>query len=328
MAAPRRTALLTGVAGQDGLHLARLLQGRGHRVVGTVRPGDPSTGAMAVYLDGVEVHELDLADTDGFAALLGASGATRVFNLAGFSSVGASWDHAALVAELNGAAVERMLAAVVAERDGSGRDVRLFQAGSAEETGDAATSPYALAKARARAAVVRARETDGLFAVAGVLHNHESPLRPVRFVTRKITRAAAGIALGLADDVHLGNLHVTRDWGAAGDHVAAMAAMLEADRPEDLVVATGVSHTLGDLLDVAFAAAGLGDPAPYVVQDPGLVRPADAPALVADTARTREVLGWAPTLDFEQVVTRMVEADLERLRTGVEERASYVVVPG
>ena len=322
MAAPG-TALVTGVAGQDGVYLARELLSRGWRVVGTTRPGDPAAAAMAVYLAGVEVVEHDLRDAPGFRSLVAACRPTWVFNLAGFSSVGASWDQVALVEEVNGVAVEAMLSVLV-DLPARGDDVRFFQAGSAEETGAGAGSPYAHAKARARASVTRAREEHGLHAVTATLHNHESPLRPARFVTRKITRAAASIALGLTDSVSLGNLEVSRDWGAAADYVRAMVAMLELDAPQDLVVATGVSHTLHDLLDAAFRTAGLGDPSSYVVQDPALLRPADAPALVADISGTRRVLGWAPTTTFEQVVEQMVRVDLERLRTGVEESPAYL----
>ncbi|GEP39802.1 GDP-mannose 4,6-dehydratase [Nocardioides psychrotolerans] len=319
-----RVALVTGVAGQDGVYLARELLSRGWRVVGTTRPGDSAVAAMSVYLSGVEVVSHDLRDASGFEALVGEVRPSRVFNLAGFSSVGASWDHASLVEEVNGLAVERMLTSLVELRDRHGDDVRFFQAGSAEETGAGASSPYAASKTRARAAVTVAREAFGLHAVTATLHNHESPLRPQRFVTRKITRAAASIACGLADSVSLGNLEVSRDWGAAEDYVQAMVAMLELDAPQDLVIATGVSHTLRDLLDVAFEAAGLGDPASYVVQDRALLRPADAPSLVADTEPARRVLGWSPSLSFEQVVGHMVRTDLERLRSGVEESPAYL----
>ncbi len=324
--ADRPVALVTGVAGQDGVYLARLLLAQGWRVVGTTRPGDTAVASMAVYLDGVEVVAHDLRDAAGFVDLVAEWAPSRVFNLAGFSSVGASWDHAELVAEVNAVAVEQMLRALVAHRDRAGADVRFFQAGSAEEAG--AESPYALSKARARAAVAETRERDGLFAATATLHNHESPLRPQRFVTRKITRAAAAIACGLTDSVSLGNLEVSRDWGAAEDYVQAMVAMLDLDAPHDLVIATGVTHTLRDLLDAAFAAAGLGDPTSYVVQDAALLRPADAPSLLADTSLTREVLGWSPPASFEQVVEHMVRTDLARLRSGVEESLDYLTLAG
>jgi GDPmannose 4,6-dehydratase len=318
------TALITGVSGQDGVYLARLLATRGSHVVGTVRPGDPAAAEMAVYLGEVEVVEHDLRDAAGFDALLEAHRPTRVFNLAGFSSVGASWDHPELVDEVNGAAVERMLDALVELRDRHGVDVRFFQAGSAEEYGDAADSPYARAKARAHDATTSAREGRGLFACTAVLHNHESPLRPQRFVTRKITRAAAEIALGRRDELRLGNLDVTRDWGSAADYVDAMSRMLSASEPADLVIATGVTHTLQDLLETAFAAAGAGDPAAYVVRDGALLRPSDSPTMVADPSEAERVLGWKATRSFEQVVAHMVRVDLDRLRSGVEESPDYL----
>ncbi|WP_309649357.1 GDP-mannose 4,6-dehydratase [Nocardioides sp.] len=321
---PSRVALVTGVAGQDGVYLARELIARGWQVVGTVRPGDPAVTAMSVYLSGVEVVSHDLCDAAGFGSLVELWRPSRVFNLAGFSSVGASWDQPDLVEEVNGVAVERMLASLVELRDRHGDDVRFFQAGSAEESAPGASSPYAQSKVRARAAVSVAREAFGLHAVTATLHNHESPLRPRRFVTRKITRAAASIALGRASSVTLGNLDVSRDWGAAADYVRAMVAMLELDTPRDLVVATGVTHTLHDLLAAAFAAAGLGDPSAYVVQDPALLRPADAPTLAADISETRRVLGWKPSTSFEDVVAQMVRVDLERLRSGVEESPAYL----
>jgi GDPmannose 4,6-dehydratase len=318
-----RTALVTGVAGQDGIYLARHLLGLGFRVVGTER--EPAAGQdLAVYLGGVEVVRHDVRDDAGFRALLEQHHPEWVFNLAAFSSVGASWDQPELVSEVNGAAVERMLRSLLDHRERHGGDPRFFQAGSAEEVGAASTSPYAQAKARAHAATTDARDAHDLFACTAVLHNHESPLRPQRFVTRKITRAAAEIALGKRESVQLGNLEVSRDWGAASDYVGAMTRMLELDQPTDFVVATGVTQTLRDLVEAAFSAAGVSDPWSYVVVDQALVRPADAPTLVADTAETRHVLGWEPKIGFEQVVEHMVAVDLERLRTGVEESTDYL----
>ncbi|WP_164519683.1 GDP-mannose 4,6-dehydratase [Nocardioides ferulae] len=319
-----RTALVTGVAGQDGVLLARHLRGLGRRVVGTVRPGAGEFAAMRCYLDGVVGVDLDVRDTDGFAAVLADVRPDEVYNLAGFSSVGASWDQPDLVMEVNGAAVERMLSAIVAHQAATGREVRFFQASSAEELGSAAGSPYARSKARARAAVVDARERHGLFACAATLFNHESPLRAPRFVTRKITRAAAEIALGRRSSLALGNLAVTRDWGAAREYVAAMAAMLALDEPADLTLATGVPHTLEDLLVCAFDAAGLGDPWSYVSQDPALVRPADSDVLVGDPEPAAEVLGWRATVSFQELVAEMVAVDLRRVESGVEEDAAYL----
>lgn len=319
------TALITGVAGQDGIHLARLLSHEGTRVVGTVLPGSTDAAAMAVYLRDVHVVPHDVRDGAGFAELLERRRPDEVYNLAGFSSVGASWDHPDLVAEVNGTAVERMVEALVAYRGRTSHDVRFFQASSAEELGPAPLSPYARAKAVARGAVASARER-GLFACAGILHNHESPLRPPTFVTRKITRAAAEIRLGRAESLSLGNLDVTRDWGAAVDYVAAMRRMMELEEPRELMIATGVRHRLDDVVRTAFDAAGIADPAPYVVQDPSLRRPADAASLPCDIGPTIEALGgWRPPTSFAAVIGDMVEVDLRRLRTGVEESPSYLM---
>ncbi len=322
---PATTALVTGVGGQDGVYLARLLRSQGHRVVGTLRPGPPLP--TRVYLDGVELVEHDLVDTAGFAALLAAYRPAQVYNLAAFSAVGASFDHPVEVAEVNADAVTGLLDALVAHRAATGEEVRFFQASSAlastEATAEAA-SPYAAAKRRAQAAVARYRREHGLHASAALLHNHESPLRPTGFVFRKITRAAAEIACGVSDRLRLGNLDVHRDWGHARDHVAAMTLMLDRDTPGDLELGTGVSHSLEDLLVGAFAAAGLGDPWRYVEQDPALLRPQDTAALVADTAAAETELGWKAATTFADLVEEMVAVDLRRVRSGVEESPAYL----
>ncbi|MDN4163314.1 GDP-mannose 4,6-dehydratase [Nocardioides abyssi] len=311
-------ALVTGVAGQDGTYLARELVARGLHVVGTVRPDSSEATRMAAYLDGVDVRPLDVRDTAAFGALVEDAGPDLVFNLAGLTSVGQSWREPDLTAEVNGAAVERMLGVL------DGRDVRFFQASSAEELGDPASwSPYARSKARARAAVERARET-GAFACVATLYNHESPVRGPQFVTRKITRSVAEISLGRRSTLTLGNTAVTRDWGFAGDYAAAMADLLGLDEPHDVVLATGVGHTLDDLVRTAFAAAGIDDPAAYVEHDPALMRPADTPVQVGDPSSAERLLGWRPTLDLVALVGHMVRIDVERLTSGVEERPSYL----
>ena len=312
-----RTALVTGVAGQDGVYLARRLLADGTRVVGTVLPGHDTS--HTAYLQGVSVVEHDVRDTAGFRELVRAHRPTEVYNLAAVSSVGVSWDQPELAVATNGAAVAGMLEVLV-EQGG----VRFFQAASAEEHGSAQDSPYARSKTEAHALTTTARERDGLFACAAILYNHESPLRAPHFVTRKITRAAAEISLGRRDTVSLGNLEVSRDWGHARDYVDAMVRMVRHDSPADFVVATGVAHTLAQLLDTAFAAAGIDDPTPYVVQDPALVRPSDTAVMVGDPSRTREVLGWAARTTFEQTVAEMVAVDLRRVATGVEEDPAYL----
>ncbi|GAA3518841.1 GDP-mannose 4,6-dehydratase [Aeromicrobium panaciterrae] len=323
-----QTALITGVAGQDGVLLARHLMATGYRVVGTTQPGVPTT--LRPYLDGVELEEHDLRDPDGFVRLLGMYEPTEVYNLAGFTSVGASWDNRELVMDVNAVAVESMLETLL-KRGG----IKFFQASSSEVFGPDAVNlqdeqtphdpqnPYAESKSRAQQAVVRARD-EGLFAAVGVLYNHESALRPPQFVTRKITRAAAEIAAGISDTVTLGNLEVSRDWGAAHDYVVAMHAALQQPVPSDYIIATGKLHTLGQLLEVAFAAVGIDDPWPHVQQDPALLRKADAPGLSGDASKARSELDWSPTSTFEDLVREMVAIDQKRLKSGVEEDPAYL----
>jgi len=323
------TALITGVGGQDGVLLARHLVGHGYNVVGTRRPGTPHP--LAPYLDGVTVIEHDLADTAGFAELVRRHQPDEIYNLAGFSSVGRSWNQPDVVLEVNAAAVERMLDVV----GSSTVSPRFFQASSSEIFGTAPENPqnedtpyrpdnpYAESKCRAQAAVVAAREA-GLFAGAGILYNHESPLRGMHFVTRKITRAAAEIAAGRRDVLELGNLEIARDWGSAREYVAAMHAALRHDEPGDYVIATGKTHTLRELVDAAFAAAGIDDGWSHVRQDPELMRQGDALARVGDPSRAREVLGWQATVSFAELVGDMVAVDQRRLATGIEESPDYL----
>lgn len=313
-----RTHLVTGVAGQDGVLLARLLLREGGRVVGTVRPGSPRQQQMGPYLGGVEVVELDLCDTDGFRDLVDSVRPDEVYNLAAMSSVGRSWDHPAEAVEVNGAAPARMLE-VLARHPGT----RFLQAASVEETASASESPYAQGKILARAAVDAARE-EGRFACAAVLHIHESVLRPRTFVSRKITRTAAEIAVGRADSLSLGRLDVRRDWGAAADHVRAMRMIMAADEPADWTVGTGVVHSLADLVEVAFATAGLEDPWRFVHHDGDLTRPADSAEIARAPEPPVQDLGWRPEHTFEATIEHMVRVDLTRVRTGVEESEQYL----
>lgn len=313
------TALVSGVTGQDGVYLARALLAAGEHVAGTTL--SPAGARRAAYLEGVQVLDWDVRDGDRLPAMLDVVRPTRVFHLAGFSSIGASWDRPDEVAETNDVAVRRLLEELTAWQGRSGQEVRVFVASSAAVAHDA--SPYAVAKRAAEQHVVAARSA-GLFACSARLHNHESPLRARTFVTRKITCAAAEIALGRRESVTLGTLTVRRDWGHARDYVDGMRRMLSVEAPVDLELGTGVAHSLADLLEVAFEAAGLGDPSPYLRQDPGLARPTDAPEQVADPAPARELLGWEAATSFEATVAHMVRVDLERLRTGVEDSATYL----
>lgn len=323
------TALITGVAGQDGVLLARHLRSAGYRVVGTIQPGAPVP--LRPYLDGVAVEEHDLRDAAGFDELLDTYAPAEVYNLAGFTSVAASWDAPDLVNEVNAVAVDSMLSTLV-RRGG----IKFFQASSSEVFGPDATNPqdestahdprnpYAESKSIAQRATTRARDDEALFACVGILYNHESPLRASQFVTRKITHAAAEIGDGLRETIPLGNLEVSRDWGSARDYVVAMHAVLQQDRPSDYVIATGKLHTLGDLLEAAFACVGIDDPWPYVVQDPSLLRREDAPGLTGDAAKAHRELDWSPTTSFEDLVRNMVVVDQRRIRTGVAEDPAYL----
>lgn len=317
------TALVTGVTGQDGAYLARSLVADGRRVVGVARP-DAELAARRVYLDGVEIAELDLRDAAALRDLVAEVEPDEVYNLAAFSSVGRSWDEPELTVAVNQTAVEVLVDALLATRARTGREVRLFQASSAEVGGGAASSPYARSKAAAEEAVRAAREAHGLHASIGRLYIHESPLRPAYFVSRKITRTVAEIALGKQDRLVLGTLDIVRDWGFAGEYVEAMRLMTGLDAPVDLPIGTGRAHTLRDLVSLAFEAAGLGDGSNHLEQDPALVRPADTPVLVADPEPAAAALGWRAETRADQLVAHMVRTDLERLRSGVEEHPSYL----
>lgn len=330
----QRTALVTGVAGQDGIYLARHLVALGYRVVGTTRPG--ANDVRRVYLDGVDVVALDQRDRAGFGGLLESFRPHEVYNLAGFTSVGASWKHAETVAETNGLAVLRMLEELVAYADRHGAAPRFFQPSSSEMFGVSdqqpqtegtphhPRSPYAATKSFAHHLTVNYRESYGLFTATGTLYNHESPLRGSQFVTRKISRAVAEIALGRRDELTLGNLDVRRDWGFAADYARAMHLMLQLDAPQDFIIATGTSRQLGELLELAFAAVGISDPTRHVRQDPALMRPADVVDLYGDPTKAREQLAWEPTLGFEEIIEHMVRTDMERLRSGIEESPAYL----
>lgn len=316
-----KSALVTGVAGQDGIYLARRLRSEGVRVVGTVRPGHESGDRVAAYLADVEIVPVDLADAEGLRRVVARQEPDEVFNLAGMSSVARSWERPEETQTLNADAVQVLVDAVLELRDRTGRDVRFVQASTAEVVDGA--SPYAKSKAVAEEIIRAAREISGLHASSARLHIHESPVRPPQFVSRKITSAVAEIVLGRRSVLALGNLDVVRDWGFAGEYVEALRLMAAATEPVDLPIGTGVRHTLGDLVDAAFAAGGI-DASSHVIQDPALLRPADIPELVADPAPAERALGWVATVSLEALVRHMVQVDLERLRTGVEEAAPYL----
>ncbi len=332
-----RTALITGVSGQDGMFLARLLLSRDWKVVGTIRPGISSIARMAPYLEGVKLVEHDITDSLGFADLLSWHAPEAVFNLAAFSSVGRSWSDPELVMRTNGMAVVQMLDSILRYRDKNAREIRFFQASTAEifgsdvaghldeDTAHRPRTPYAIAKSAAHDAVISYREHYGMHASNGILFNHESPFRGQQFVAGKIARAAAEAASGNADaSVTLGDIDIERDWGSARDYVQCMAAAVEHPRSGDYVVATGTSHTLRDMLVAAFAAAGLDDPMKHVRLDPGMWSSTQADSLTGDPTRARSELNWKASVTFEEVIAEMVSVDMRRISTGVDESTDYL----
>lgn len=336
MTKPASTALITGIAGQDGVLLARRLRATGYRVVGTTHPGTGSAASMACYLQGVDVVAHDIRDTQEFARMLDDVRPSEIYNLAAFSSVGQSWQHAQLVAEINAMAVLRMLDELRSFRDRHGWAPRFYQASTSEMFGSSTTpfqtettphhprSPYAAAKSFAHNLSVNYRESYDLFVSTGILYNHESALRGRGFVTRKITRGAAEIALGRRGTLPLGNLDVSRDWGSAHDYVEAMRLTLACSEPGDYLIATGTAHSLTEFVEAAFAAAGVSDPWSHIEQDAALLRPADVSVLRGDASKANETLGWRPTTGFDTIVSEMVMADIQRVETGVEESLDYL----
>ncbi|GGF51644.1 GDP-mannose 4,6-dehydratase [Marmoricola endophyticus] len=312
------TALVTGVTGQDGSYLAERLLADGVAVHGLVHRASPDD----THVDGVVTHPGDLTDAEAMGRLLEEVEPDVVFNLGGISSVGQSWDQPGATARVSGLAPLDLMDACLRLQERSGREVRFVQASSAEIFGEADSSPqdeqtpvrpvnpYGVAKATAHlgANVFRQR---GLHAVSCVLYNHESPRRPARFVTRKITQGAAMIAQGRLARLELGNLDARRDWGWAPDYVDAMVRAARHVEPMDFVVATGRAHTVRDFVAAAFARVGIEDWDRVVGVDESLVRPADPTEQRGDASRAAEVLGWTPTVDFAELVGRMVDADLD-----------------
>lgn len=314
-------ALVTGITGQDGSYLAEALVADGWQVDGLVVGGDPLLPGLMARVPQVVTHEGDLADEVAVTALVDRLQPDEIYNLGGISSVAFSWERPLLTAQVTGLGPGILLEAAWQLQQRLGRPVRVLQASSAEIFGepdrapqDESTpirpvNPYGAAKAFAHhlVGVYRAR---GLPASACVLYNHESPRRSDAFVTRKITKAAALIATGRQELLRLGNLDIRRDWGWAPDYVDAMRRALANDQPGDYVVATGRAHSVSDFVAAAFAHAGVPDWRARVEVDAALVRPADATEQVGDATKARTVLGWRPTVSFEEMVARMVDADL------------------
>jgi GDPmannose 4,6-dehydratase len=320
------TAFLTGVTGQDGSYLAESLLSQGWEVHGLVRervtPEKTPDGETSV--DGVHYHVGNLASPAALGTILKSVNPDLVFNLGGISSVYQSWQQPYDTALVSGASVVAMLETTWQVQKATGKQTRFFQASSAELFGDARTSPqseetpirpvspYGAAKALAHHAVGVYRSR-GMFASSAILYNHESVRRPSKFVTRKISSGVAAIAAGNEDKLQLGNLDAVRDWGWAPDYVDAMERIIQAEVPDDFIVATGVSHSVFDFVSAAFHAAGITDWEQYVELDGSLTRPADASEMKGNISKISSRLGWKPTMDFNQVVTAMVQHDLALL---------------
>ncbi len=315
-----KTALITGITGQDGSYLAELLLSKGYKVVGAVRRlSAPNDWRIAHLKDQITLRPADLLDQLSLIKVIAESEPDEVYNLGAMSFVPASWDQPMLTGEFNSQGVTRMLEAIRQVNP----KIRFYQASSSEMYGKVREvpqteltpfyprSPYGVSKVFGHYITVNYRESYDLFACAGILFNHESPRRGLEFVTRKVTDGVAQIKVGLTDSLALGNLDAQRDWGFAGDYVKAMWMMLQQDAPDDYVVATGESHSVQRLVELAFAHAGL-DWRAHVKFDQRFMRPAEVDHLIGDPAKAKRVLGWQPEVGFEQLVGMMVDADIAR----------------
>ena len=318
---PKR-ALITGVTGQDGSYLAEFLLSQGYEVIGMIRRTSTVNFDRIYHIqDKITLVQGDLLDQSSLMDIIAEYEPDEVYNLAAQSFVPTSWKQPVLTGEFTALGVTRLLEAIRLVKP----DIRFYQASSSEMFGKVREvpqnektpfyprSPYGVAKVYGHWITVNYRESYGIYAVSGILFNHESPRRGLEFVTRKVTYGAAKIKLGLANELRLGNLEARRDWGYAPDYVRAMWMMLQQDEPEDYVIATGETHSVRELCEIAFGYLGL-DYRDYVVQDPRYFRPAEVDLLVGDASKAHQKLGWRPTVSFEELVKIMVDADLENLQ--------------
>jgi len=317
-----RTALITGITGQDGSYLAELLLSKGYRVIGMARRASTVTYERIQHLlDDIIVVQGDLTDQGSLLSMFEKYAPDEVYNLAAQSFVPTSWNQPALTGDVTALGVTRMLEAIRFVN----AKIRFYQASSSEMFGKVLEvpqtettpfyprSPYGVAKVYGHWITVNYRESFGLFAVSGILFNHESPRRGLEFVTRKISDAVARIKLGMAKELRLGNLEARRDWGFAGDYVEAMWMMLQLDQADNFVIGSGETHSVREFCEVAFRHMGLNHE-DYVVQDQSFYRPAEVDLLVSDAGKARAELGWEPKVGFEDLVRTMVDADLARLK--------------
>jgi len=318
-----KKAIITGVTGQDGSYLADWLLEKGYEVHGVVRRSSTENFERIAHLTGrIQLHQADLLDQLSIIDVLQRVKPEEVYNLAAMSFVPTSWSQPVLTGEFTAIGVTRVLEAI---RLLNPNGIRFYQASSSEmfgkvqETPQKETtsfyprSPYGVAKVYGHWITVNYRESYGMYCCSGILFNHESPRRGREFVTRKVTDAVARIKHGMQKELRLGNLDAKRDWGFAGDYVKAMWRMLQSDKPDDYVIATGQTHSVRELVEAAFGAAGL-DWKKYVVQDPSLIRPAEVDLLVGDPSKAARQLGWKPEVEFQGLVRMMVASDLERVK--------------
>ncbi|HJU41490.1 MAG TPA: GDP-mannose 4,6-dehydratase [Vicinamibacterales bacterium] len=322
--ATSKRALITGITGQDGSYLAELLLGEGYEVFGVIRRlSAPNVWRIQHLLERITLLQADLLDQLSLIKVVEQAQPDEFYNLAAMSFVPSSWDQPMLTGEFNAQGVTRALEAI---RSVNPR-IRFYQASSSEMYGRVREvpqtettpfyprSPYGVSKVFGHYITVNYRESYGLFACSGILFNHESPRRGIEFVTRKVTDGVARIKLGLTDKLMLGNRDACRDWGFAGDYVRAMWLMLQQEQPDDYVVATGEAHSVQQLVEVAFAHVGL-DWNTHVGVDPKFLRPAEVDHLIGDPSKAKKKLGWAPSVDFKELVHMMVDADIQRLKSG------------
>jgi GDPmannose 4,6-dehydratase len=322
----QKVALITGITGQDGSYLAEFLLSKGYRVCGMVRRASVENFERINHIRGkIELFQGDLLDQYSLISVLKEVRPTELYNLAAQSFVPTSWNQPVLTSEFTALGVTRMLESIRLVDP----SIRFYQASSSEMYGRVREvpqgeltpfyprSPYGVAKVYGHYITVNYRESYDLFAVSGILFNHESPRRGLEFVTRKVTDGVARIKLGLAQELRLGNLEARRDWGFAGDYVEAMWLMLQQNEPDDYVIATGETHTVQRLVEVAFSHAGL-DWQRYVKLDPKFLRPAEVDLLIGDPSKAQKKLGWKPKVSFEHMIQMMVDADVERLSAPVK----------
>lgn len=324
----KRRALITGITGQDGLYLSELLIKKGYEVFGLVRgQNNPRIDLVHKTVPEVKLLAGDLMDLSSLLRALNTSRPDEVYNLGAISYVAYSWENARVTADVTGMGVLNILEAVRIFAGSNPKSIRFYQASSSEMFGKVQQvpqnestllwprSPYGVSKVFGHYMTITYRESYGMHASSGILFNHESPRRGPEFVTRKVTQAVARITLGLQGSLEMGNLESRRDWGFAGDYVEAMWRMLQQESADDYVIATGETRTIRDLLDIAFARVGIDNWSGYVTQDPKFFRPAEVDLLIGDASKARTVLGWKPTVSFEDLIHLMVDSDLKEQQT-------------